>query len=235
MQKLYDSVSHNVLLNNLTAFGFELSFFCLISSYLSNCVQSGRVNIFLSFKGLVSSGVPQGSVLGPLQFLIHFNNLPDVVYLSIPYPFADDLSFLYSDSCLNNLQSDIHGVSLCLCCNLNGLDFHLDKTKLISNVSSTIFYLNDASPIECVEQVKDCFFNSSWSSWIHHIGSQFGKASRSFCKKKKKNAAFNSPIKTKHQMYISCVRSNLLYNYCTRYPSFTFLHKLENLQNNAAR
>ena len=162
MQKLYDSVSHNVLLNNLTAFGFELSFICLISSYLSNCVQSGRVNIFLSFKGLVSSGVPQGSVFGPLQFLIHFNNLPDVVYFSIPYPFADELSFLYSDSCLNNLQSDIHGVSLCLCCNLNGLDFHLDKTKLISNVSSTIFYLNDASPIECVEQVKDCFFISSW-------------------------------------------------------------------------
>ena len=83
-KKTFDSVSQNVLLNIFTVFGFDDPFSRLISSYLSNRFQRVRVNNSLSFEDRVSSGIPQRSILGFLQFLFYINDLPDVVNHYIP-------------------------------------------------------------------------------------------------------------------------------------------------------
>ena len=102
IQKASDSVSHKQLLNKLSSFVFGENFIMLISSYLSNRSQRVRINNILSYKGYISSGVPQGSILGPLLFLIYINDLPDVVKYSLPSLFADDLKLLYRDNCHDN-------------------------------------------------------------------------------------------------------------------------------------
>ena len=131
-------MSHKQLLNKLSSFGFDENFIMLISSYLSNCSQRVRINKILSYKGYISSGVPQGSILGPLFFLIYINDLPDVFKFSSPTLFADDLKLLYRDNCHDIFQSDLDSVETWA--TQNGLYFHPDKTKFISN-NSFIFNL----------------------------------------------------------------------------------------------
>ena len=159
IQKAFDSVSHKQLLNKLSSFGFDKNFIMLISSYLSNRSQRVRINNILSYKGYISSGVPQGSILGPLLFLIYINDLPHVVKYSSQSLFADDLKLLYRDNCQDNFQSDLDSVETWA--TQNGFDFHPDKTKFISN-NSFIFnlYLN-GSEICSVDHIKDLGINIS--------------------------------------------------------------------------
>ena len=154
-------------------------FIMLILSYLSNRSQRVRINNILSYKGYISSGVPQGSILGPLLFLIYINDLPDVVKYSSPSLFADDLKLLYRDNCHDNFQSDLDSVETWA--TQNGLDFHPDKTKFISN-NSFIFnlYLN-GSEICSVDHTKDLgIYISPTLSWNHHVSAKLGKATKFF-------------------------------------------------------
>ena len=233
IQKAFDSVSHKQLLNKLSSFGFDENFIMLISSNLSNRSQRVRINNILSYKGYISSGVPQGSILGPLLFLIYINDLPDVVKYSSPSLFADDLKLLYRDNCYDNFQSDLDSVETWA--TQNGLDFHPEKTKFISN-NSFIFniYLN-GSEICSVDHIKDLgIYISPTLSWNHHVSAKLGKATECF-HYLKRNVPFNSPVKTKLQMYISCVRSILLYNSCIWYPNLSKLRDLENFQKKAVK
>ena len=146
-------MSHKLLLNKLSSFGFDENFIMLISSYLSNRSQRVRINNILSYKGYISSGVPQGSILGPLFFLIYINDLPDVVKYSSPSLFADGLKLLYRDNCHDNFQSDLDSVETWATQNV--LDFLPDKTKFISNNSSIFnLYLN-GSEICSVDHIED--------------------------------------------------------------------------------
>ena len=70
--------------------------------------------------------------------------------------------------------------------------------------------------------------------WNHHVSAKLGKATKSF-HYLKRNVLFNSPVKTKLQMYISCVRSILLYNSCIWYPNLSKLRDLEKFQKKAVK
>ena len=226
IQKAFDSVSNKQLLNKLSSFSFDKNFIMLISSYLSNGSQRVRINNILSYKGYISTGVPQGSILGPFLFLIYINDLPDVVKYSSPSLF--DLKLLYRDNYHDNFQSDLDSVENWV--TQNDLDFHPDKTKFITN-NSFIFnlYLN-GSEICSVDHIKDLgIYISPTLSWNHHVSAKLGKATKCFHYLKRTDP-FNSPVKTKLQLYISCVRSILLYNSCIWYPNLSKLRDLDKFQ-----
>ena len=95
LKKAFDTVNHSILLKKMEHYrvrGIPLQWFV---SYLSNRKQYVSVNGHTSDKLQVTHGVPQGSVLGPLVFLIFINDLPNVSKFLQFYLFADDTNIYY--------------------------------------------------------------------------------------------------------------------------------------------
>ena len=100
LKKAIDTVNHSILKRKLLNYGIRGACFDLLSSYLSNRVQYMFVNNTLSDPSNIDTGVPQGSVLGPLLFLIYVNDIKNVTPDISIRLFADDTNvFLHNKSC----------------------------------------------------------------------------------------------------------------------------------------
>ena len=108
LRKAFDTVNHEILLNKLEHYGVRESILKWFQSYLFDCKQ------FVSFNGessglLVNNcGVPQGSVLGPLLFLLYINDLPNISEVLNFYLFADDTNIYYQSNSLNELGKAVN-------------------------------------------------------------------------------------------------------------------------------
>ena len=89
--KAFDSVDHRLLLKKLESFGISGRMHDLFHSYLNGRSQSVMINSQVSKSITVSSGVPQGSILGPLLFVVFVNDIPSCFHHSTSLLYADDL------------------------------------------------------------------------------------------------------------------------------------------------
>ena len=105
----------------------ELAWF---RSYLCDRKQFGRVNGVSSKTEGIDVGVPQGSCLGPLLFLIYINDLPQAAQNLTVSMYADDTSLCYQSSDINELNEAINN-------DLKQLDFWLQGNELSLNVAKT--------------------------------------------------------------------------------------------------
>ena len=106
----------------------------LFRSYLNNRRQLVSFNGFSSSLCDITCGVPQGSVLGPLLFLIHINDLPKVISVLSFYLFADDTNIYFEADDLNKLTKTISK-------ELSKIKSWLDCNKLALNIDKTNFVL----------------------------------------------------------------------------------------------
>ena len=132
-QKAFDTVNHDILLNKLSHYGIRGSLNDWFRSYLTNGKQFVSILGFNSNISLIKHGVPHGSVLSPLLFLIYINDLHSSIKHSTVYHFADDTSFLQIDQSYKKIQHNLNYDLRCLCNWLlaNKISLNTAKIKLI--------------------------------------------------------------------------------------------------------
>ena len=94
-QKAFDTVNHKILLYKLSHYGIRGTANKWFTSYLTDRKQFVSINGTNSAEANINHGVPQGSVLGPLLFLIYINDLHQCIKNSNTFHFADDTNLLY--------------------------------------------------------------------------------------------------------------------------------------------
>ena len=95
--KAFDTVNHQILLKKLNFYGIRGSAYEWFKSYLSNRTQYVKVSNVLSNQENIVCGVPQGSILGPLLFLIYINDLIFSCQEIEANLFADDTALIFSN------------------------------------------------------------------------------------------------------------------------------------------
>ena len=123
-KKAFDTVHHEILLSKLTHYGIRGQAVDWFRLFLSQRVQYTSVSGFDSELSLVTHGAPQGSVLGPLLFIVFINDLHKSVKHSQILYFADDTNILYLNNSMKKINKHInHDLSLSLFLSLfNGSD-----------------------------------------------------------------------------------------------------------------
>ena len=176
--KAFDSISHSKLLIKLWRVGITGRIWQWFKCYLSGRSQFVSIDGILSSSRPVTSGVPQGSILGPLLFSIYINDLPDYLSFSSPLLFADDTKCIGGISSPVDhalLQSDL--VSLQSWCTAWDLSFNSSKCKSLSismHSQSTVPvqpYSISSSDIVSVDHHKDLgiIFTSNLTWNLHRL------------------------------------------------------------------
>ena len=133
LEKAFDTVNHKILCEKLNFYGLRGNINQLIQSFLSNRKQFVSINGFDSVLRDITSGVPQGSSLGPLLFLIYINDFRLCLDKTETGHFADDTFIMYASRKLGQIESVVNH-ELKLVSNwlrLNRLSLNAGKTELI--------------------------------------------------------------------------------------------------------
>jgi len=132
LKKAFDTVNHKVLITKHEHYGIRGVLLKWFESYLTGRKQFVLVNGQSSNLKDIYCGVPQGSVLGPLLFLIYINDLPNVSKKLNFYPFADDTNIYYESNDLNIekiLNNELKQLSMWL--KVNRLALNIEKTNFV--------------------------------------------------------------------------------------------------------
>jgi len=197
--KAFDKVDHLLLLKKLQAFGVTGKVFEWIKSFLLDRDQYVAVNGVKSYVAKVLSGVPQGTVLGPILFIIFINDMEECVTSSILRSFADDTRirkaiFSYLD--VPMLQDDLDNVIRWS--KDNNMSLHKNKFELLQHTYSSRSSIKDLNELpfvsydnsHCYSTAQDKFLGpsdtvrdlgvllSADNSWSPHIGRMVNTARR---------------------------------------------------------
>lgn len=216
ISKAFDKVSHKALLHKLEKYGITGDALALISSYLEDRVQRVVINGKTSSWKQILAGVPQGSILGPLFFLLFINDIVDTIENNIRL-FADDTSlFKFLTNVLNeieSLQSDIN--KLTEWANVWYVTFNEVKTKLLRMSNrrppSDINLNMNGHQLALVHDHKHLGITiDNTGSWTPHIADLVKRTSRKVGILR--NLKYKINRKSLEMLYTSYVRS--IFDYC---------------------
>ena len=235
LSKAFDTLNHDILFSKLERYGIRGVALNWVKSYFNNRTQFVQYNKFSSARIATQCGVPQGSILGPLFFILYINDLPNASHLVKPLLFADDTSICYASSdpivLATVLNEALLNISTWM--KANKLSVNIDKTNYIifqpTQKKSTyeILLLLDDRLITQKKQIKFLGVlldeNLSWKPHINYV-----------CKKVSKSigviyrARFNLSKSTKLSLYYTLIYPYLIY--CNTIWSSTYVSNLKRLQ-----
>ena len=186
LKKAFDTVDHQILLKKLSAYGIRGNILQWFKSYLTDRSQYVIYDGKQSMTHNIKCGVPQGSILGPLLFIIYVNDVCNVSNLLLSIMYADDTAVLLSGKSLNDLL-DILNTELDLLCNWlqsNTLSLDTQKTFFLlfhrtrikdTNIVITMngYAINRVNSLKYLGVIIDQKLN-----WIEHIAYVRNKISK---------------------------------------------------------
>ena len=234
--KVFDSVNHKMLLKKLKYLGIHGILLKWIENYLVDRLQNVKYKSFISKDINVKSGVPQGSHLGPLLFILFINDIKFKLSSCSFLMYADDLK-LYSE--IKSLQDcitlQLNLDSLVSWCNVNKLQLNILKCKIMtfSRMRSNINfqYSINGEILETVSLMKDLgvLFDSKLK-FSDHIDQIITKATRLLGFIRRMTTNFTNP-KSFRTLYLTLVRPILLYASSVWSPIYeNHSKKLERIQ-----
>ena len=218
LSKAFDTLDHEILFAKLEHYGICDVALKWIKSYFSCRQQFVQFNEVCSTTQTIKCGVPQGSILGPLFFILYINDLPNASKLTQPFLFADDTSIFYSHSDLNKLHStlndELRNFDVWLKC--NKLSVNLQKTNYIIfksrqkklNYNFTLFFGNQSLNQANLTKFLGVYVDE-YLTWKHHISF--------ICKQISKSVG----IIFRSRFYLSSKTKVTLY-YALIYPYITY-------------
>ena len=159
LRKAFDTVDHNILLNKLDHNGFRGASNNYLRSYLKGRKQYIQVNNYRSEKLMISKGVPQGSIIGPLLFCIYINDIADAVDAEVVL-FADDAAFIITAPTLELLYSRIKKL-------FKDLMIYLTCNRLVPNSNKSKLMYFTSRPVP--DHLEDINFGNARIEWVSEM------------------------------------------------------------------
>lgn len=176
LSKAFDTLNHGILLSKLMHYGIQNVELDCFKNYLSNRYQLTQINGEKSDLKAIETGVPQGSILGPLLFLIYINDIPNCSSIFDMIMYADDTTLYCNidDGGLDStvLNTELDKISSWLAS--NKLSLNVSKTKYMvfhnrKTVTYPQLYINN-TPIERTDHFKFLGLHMNrYLNWTDHV------------------------------------------------------------------